>query len=424
MATIRTLEPIKQALKTKSKVAAYARVSKDSENLIRSFANQVKYYTDYIKANPEWDFVEVYSDEYISGTRIFNRPGFNRMVEDAKAGKFEILLVKSISRFSRNTVDCLKVIRMLSEIGVEIRFEKESINTASGEGELMLTLLASLAQEEVQSLSTNVQWSIHNNFKEGKIANLRLLGYENVDGKLVVDHDSSLVVRRIFREYLEGKSAGEIASRLNRGGYKTSKGNEFDAGAIIHILTNITYTGDLLLQKTKVIDPISHKKIRNKGEYPQYYVRDDHEGIIDREIFEKVQKLYKERSEMGSGHQRTAKTTIFYQKIVCGKCGCNYVHGKAKCKNGYVSEYYYCGCRQQKKPVCHNCQISRETIEYCFARLMDLKEFDEDVFLDKVKRIVVTRDEPLRFVFKNGSYKEIKWRRRVKHAEGYRDTCQ
>ena len=133
MATMRTLEPIKRVLKTKTKVAAYARVSKDSENLIRSFANQVKYYTDFIKSNPEWDFVEVYSDEYISGTRIFNRPGFNRMVEDAKAGKFEILLVKSISRFSRNTVDCLKVIRMLSEIGVEIRFEKESINTASGE---------------------------------------------------------------------------------------------------------------------------------------------------------------------------------------------------------------------------------------------------------------------------------------------------
>lgn len=424
MATMRTIEPVRQALKTKTKVAAYARVSKESERTIKSFANQVKFYTDYIKSNPEWDFVQVYSDEYISGTRIFNREGFKQMVEDAKAGKYEILLVKSISRFSRNTVDCLQVVRTFSELGVEIRFEKEGIYTNSAEGELMLTLLSSLAQEEVQTISTNVQWAIHRNFKEGRAWNLRLLGYTSENGKLVVDPETSLIVRRIFREYLEGRSAGEIASRLNKGGFKTSKGNEFDCGAIIHILTNVTYMGDLLLQKTKVIDPISHKKIRNNGEYPQYYVQNDHEAIIDRVTFNKVQELYKKRSELGSGHQRTANTTIFYQKIVCGKCGCNYVHGAQRCMNGVLSEYYYCGCRQKKKPACHNCQISRDTIEYCFAKVMGLDEFDEEIFLDKVKRIVVTKDEPLRFVFQNGSYKEIKWRRRVKHANGYRDTCE
>ena len=151
----------------------------------------------------------------------------------------------------------------------------------------------------------------------------------------------------------------------------------------------------IILQKTKVTDPIAHKRIRNKGEYPLYNAKNTHEAIIDMDTFNKVQALYKKRHDLGSGHQRTANTTVFYQKIKCGYCGCNYVHGRSKCKNGYVNEYYYCGYKQRKLPKCGNCQISRDTLEFCIKRAYDLDEFDEDFFVEKVKRVIVEKDKPL-----------------------------
>lgn len=424
MALVKTIQPKMPAITKRTKVAAYARVSKDTTNLLRSFANQVSFYSEYIQQNPEWEYVAVYADEAKTGTRIFQRTGFQEMIKDAEAGKFELLLVKSISRFSRNTVDCLTVIRQFKNLGIDVYFEKENIHTLSADGEFMLTVLTSLGQEEIYNLSENVKWSRQKRYQEGDPqTRSRLLGYYWDGDKLVKDPETEMVVRRIFREYMEPRSCQDIADRLNRDGFRTIRGAEFDDQAILYILRNITYTGRLLLQKTYVADPIKKNRIRNKGERTQYFVEESHEAIIDDETFENVQKELDRRSMLGWGHNRIKGVTCFYQKIKCGKCGCNYVNGHRKCKNGYVTSYFYCGCSQMKMPKCGNCQIAEETLRTKCATALGIEEFEENLFKEKIDRIVVTKDEPLRIVFKDGSYKKLNWKRRIKYAQGYSDTC-
>ena len=404
----------------KKRVAAYCRVSKDTANLLNSFDTQVSYYSEKIQMNKDWEFAGIYSDEAISGTRITMRDGFKQMVADCEDGKIDLILTKSASRFARNTVDTLETTRHLKSIGVEIYFEEQRISTFSSDGELMLTLMAAIAQEEVVSTSENIKWSRRKKFEQGDPqVHFKVYGYEWIDGVLTVIPEQAEVVKRIFRDYIGGKSSYLIAKELKDEGYKTIRDAAFDDQAVIYILKNYTYTGNLLLQKTVVVDAIAKKKIRNKGQYAQFKAEGTHEPIIDMETYEKAQALIKERGSKGWGHNRYSDTTCFYQKIICGRCGRYYVHCRKKRKDGSIASSFYCGCRPARVTNCGNCQIAEETLWIKIAEALGIDKFDENEFLSRVDHVEVLRDAPLKIYMKDGQIIEKQWKRRIKYAEGY-----
>lgn len=255
------------------RVAAYCRVSTDNEEQASSYETQIEHYTEYIGSKPEWKLVKVYADEGISATSTKGREQFNAMIEDCKKGKIDMIFTKSISRFARNTVDCLNYIRMLKEMNIPVFFEKESINTMDSKGEVLLTIMASLAQQESESLSKNVKIGIQYRFQQGKVmVNARcFLGYDkDEDGNLVINPEQAEIVKRIFLEYLEGASCQKIAKGLERDGILTARGNScwYDS-SIRKILENEKYMGDALLQKTYTVDYLKKKRVKNTGIMPQ-----------------------------------------------------------------------------------------------------------------------------------------------------------
>ena len=280
--------------KPKLRVAAYCRVSTDSDEQAGSYEIQVAHYTDYISRNPEWELAGIYADDGISGTNTKKRERFNEMIDDCEAGKIDKVITKSISRFARNTLDCLKYVRKLKELNIDIFFEKENIHTLEASGELLLTIMASLAQQESQTLSQNVKLGLQFRYQDGKVQvnHNHFLGYtKDADGNLIIDEEEAKVVRRIFREYLEGSSFRDIAEGLERDGIKTgAKKNKWHLSTIQGILRNEKYIGDALLQKTITIDFIEKTRIKNDGSLPQYYVKDSHPAIIPKDIFTQVQE--------------------------------------------------------------------------------------------------------------------------------------
>ena len=264
MRKITKLETIKIDLPKLKRVAAYARVSVQRARKLYSHSAQVSYYNDLIQKNPEWEFAGVYADLGISGTGIEKRNDFKRLLQDCEEGKIDIILTKSVSRFARNTVDLLKVVRHLKELGIEVRFEKENINSLTGDGELMLSILASFAQEETISISNNVKWGIRKRFEKG-IPNggFIIYGYRWKNKKLEVVPEEAEVVRYIYDNYLQNKAYQKVASELNELGYKAYKGGKFSPSSVREILSNITYTGNLLLQKYYIVDTIIKKEKKN-----------------------------------------------------------------------------------------------------------------------------------------------------------------
>lgn len=251
---------------SRKKVAAYARVSMETERLHHSLSAQISYYSDLIQKHPDWEYVGVYADDGISGTRAESRTEFNRLLADCDAGKIDIVLTKSISRFARNTVDLLETVRHLKELGISVRFEKEHIDSLTEDGELMLTLLASFAQEESRSISENVKWGTRKRFEQG-IPNGRfnIYGYRWEGDHLVIQPEEAAIVRLIFDNFLAGLSAETTEKQLAEMGVKSYKGQHFGNTSIRQILGNITYTGNLLFQKEYVADPISGKCKKNYG---------------------------------------------------------------------------------------------------------------------------------------------------------------
>jgi len=280
--------------KTKLRVAAYCRVSTDSEEQASSYEVQIEHYTSYIKGNPEWELAGIYADDGISGTNTKKREEFNRMIEACMEGKIDMIITKSISRFARNTLDCLKYIRQLKDKNIPVFFEKENINTMDSKGEIMLTIMASLAQQESQSLSQNVKLGIQYRFQQGEIQvnHNRFLGYTKDENKrLVIVPEEAEVVKRIYREYLEGASLLQIARGLEADGILTAaKKPKWRPETLKKILQNEKYIGDALLQKTYTVDFLSKKRVVNNGIVPQYYVENSHEPIIPRGIFMQVQE--------------------------------------------------------------------------------------------------------------------------------------
>lgn len=327
MPKITRIEPIIKTLPAKKKVAAYARVSKDTERLMHSVSAQVSYYSDLIQKNPDWEYAGVYADFGITGTLVTGRSEFARLLEDCETGKIDIILCKSISRFARNTVDLLNTVRHLKEIGIEVRFEKEQINSMSGDGELMLSILASFAQEESRSISENVKWGIHKRFKNGEIgaANKHILGYQydEEQKKYVIIPDEAESVRWMFQMYIDGVTLREIADRMNKAGIRTTLGNDFQEASVRQLIFNEVYAGDIRRQKCYIEDPITKKKVPNRGELPQYYMADSHEAIIDRSVYAKV------KAEMERRASLVNPTYCFTGKFKCAVCGANFTRKKA-----------------------------------------------------------------------------------------------
>ncbi len=298
MKKINKIELTQDPMPKPVRAAVYARVSLDTESLGHSLSTQVNYYSNLIQNTPQWEYAGVYADFGISGTRADRREEFCRMLKDCDEGKIDIILTKSISRFARNTLDLLNTVRHLRDIGIEVRFEKENINTLSNDGELLLTLLASFAQEESRSISDNVKWGIRKRFEQGKPRNCRIYGYRIIHGKYVIDESEAQIVRRIFDMFLSGDSCYAISKKLTDEGVKSRSGKDFTNCEIIDMIRRERYTGSTLCQKTFTPDPLSEPR-ENNGELPMYFVEDDHPAIISKETFGAAQEEFAKRYGVG-----------------------------------------------------------------------------------------------------------------------------
>ncbi len=306
----------------KRRVAAYARVSTDKDEQITSYKAQVDYYKKYIQNNAEWEFVDVYADEGITGTSTKSRKRFKEMIDDAVAGKIDLIITKSVSRFARNTVDTLVNIRKLKDTGVECFFEEQGIWTFDSTGELMITMLSSIAQEEARNISENVTWGHRKRFEDGKVlmSYKHFLGYDKgEDGMPVINTHEAEIVRSIYRMFMEGKTPFAIAKALERKKIETPMGRKkWSDSTIISILTNEKYKGDALLQKKFTVDYLTKKTKKNEGEVPQYYVEDSHPAIIRPVEWEAVQAEFARRKGLGKAY---SGTSVFSARLVCGDCG-------------------------------------------------------------------------------------------------------
>ncbi|MDD4803121.1 MAG: recombinase family protein [Syntrophomonas sp.] len=351
----------------KRRVAAYARVSTSSEEQLVSFQAQRDYYTNYILAYPNWEFAGIYVDEGISGVSRKKREGFNRMVEDALDGCFDLIITKSISRFARNTVDSLSTIRLLKDKGVEVYFEKEQIFTFDSKGEFMITLLSSMAQEESRSISENVKWGCRKRMADGKysLPYKQFLGYQKgADNKPEIVAEEARIIRYIYRLFLEGRTPSNIAAILKAEGVPSPAGKRtWQVNTVISVLTNEKYYGAALLQKTYTEDFISKKSHKNKGELPQYYIESDHEPIVSKEVFDEVQ------SRLNLPEKDNPSHNTFANRIICGDCGGKY--GRKPVSSYRDNKKYHhfvwkCNHRYDRAENCKTPHLYEEVIIYAF----------------------------------------------------------
>lgn len=351
----------------KRRVAGYARVSTDSDEQFASYEAQVEYYTQYIQAHSDWQFVKVYTDEGISGLNTKNREGFNQMVQDALDGKIDLIVTKSVSRFARNTVDSLITIRKLKDNGTEVYFEKENIWTFDSKGEVLLTIMSSMAQEESRSISENVTWGQRKRFSDGKVSlpYKHFLGYEKgPDGIPRVVPEEAEIVRRIYDLFMSGLTAFAVARQLTAEGIPTPAGKTlWRATTIESILTNEKYKGDALLQKRFTVDFLQKKMKINEGEVPQYYVENSHEAIIAPELFDKVQAELERRKRLGRKY-RTG--SIFSCRILCGDCGEYFGPKVWNATDKYRRTIWQCNNKYRGERPCTTPHLTEEAIKAKF----------------------------------------------------------
>ena len=412
MRKISKIEPKLPVIQARKKVAAYARVSRDTERLMHSVSAQVSYYSTLIQKNPEWEYAGVYADMGISGTDTSKRGEFLRMLADCEEGKIDIILTKSISRFARNTVDLLETVRHLKDLGIEVRFEKEHTHSLSEDGELMLTLLASFAQEESRSISENVKWGVRKRFQSGEIgaANKHILGYRYDDElrKYVIIPEEAESVRWMFQMYIDGVSLREIAGSMNRAGIRTTLGNDFQEASVRQLIFNEVYVGDIRRQKCYMADPITKTKVKNCGELPQYYMADCHEAIIDRETYAKVQAEMERRAGLVN------PTYPFTGKIKCGICGQSFTRRKGTTKGKeYVS--WFCRAKKEVGMTCTSRNYSEQNLMEICAKLMGTDSFDGTAFESSVRIISALPDGSLEVQFFDGQIK--RWEMSLKPAK-------
>ena len=358
------------------RVAAYCRVSTDSEEQLNSYNSQVKHYKNLIESKEDWELVGIYADEAISGTQTKHRKDFQKMINDAIDGKIDLILTKSISRFSRNTLDILKYVRLLRDNNVAVQFEKENINTLDVQGEMLLTILGSLAQAESESTSENIKLGF-----KAKMNRKELIGfsgclgldYDPEEKTITINEKEAEIVRYIFKRYVEGAGCHVIARELTQLGYKTKKGNTtWNEGSVRGIVRNEKYVGDVLMQKTFTVDPISKRRLTNFGNLDQYYWKNNHEAIISREVFDKAQEIMNKRSskhsKAGRG-QKYSRKYAFSSMIRCNFCNSNFSRRTwhANSKNEKIMWSCTTAIKKGKKNCPESKSISENDLEEAFV---------------------------------------------------------
>ncbi|ADI00447.1 recombinase family protein [Salisediminibacterium selenitireducens] len=457
---------------SKKRVAAYCRVSTDHAEQLSSYEAQVKYYTDHIENHPEYDLAGIYADEGISGTSTKKREQFNKMIEDCHQGKIDRIITKSISRFARNTLDCLNYVRQLKDLGVGIIFEKENIDTLDAKGEVLLSILSSLAQDESRSISENASWGIRRRFESGQaqINHARFLGYEkNTDGELTIVPSEAETVKRIYHDFLDGKGAVQIAEELKEEGIPGWNGeSKWRASTIERMLENEEYKGDVLMQKTYTVDFLTRKRMKNEGELPMYLIEDNHPAIIERDTWEAVQ-LEKQRriafvEETGSKKMTfNGDDYVFFGKVICGHCGSafgrrtwhandpnarrhvwlcknRYVKGEKRCrvKNHHVNDLDLAPAFMQAlKELLNQNNIKKWTeakeqadplLNYKLDQFIELarsqqglSDYQPELVRRFLERVVIEDKQTLRFHFLDGAVVEMKANR---YAEGWKNRIK
>ena len=382
--------------KTRLRTAAYCRVSCGKDAMLHSLEAQANYYEKLIRQSPEWTFCGVYADEAFTGTKA-ERPAFQKMLADCRAGNIDQILVKSISRFARNTVTLLTTVRELKSLGVDVYFEEQGIRTMSAAGELMLTILASFAQEESRSVSENMKWRIRKNFEAGIPWNGTVFGYRLQDGKYVVKPDEAAIVKQIFKWYLSGVGYMAIAKRLNESEAKTRFGNSWNHTSVLKILQNYSYTGNLLLQTTFSENHITKRRCVNTGEKPKYHAQQAHEPIVSEEMFNAVQREMQKRSEKYM-HPENKNTTAFSGKVYCGICDKRCRRKQRHSKPIWVCNDY----NMYGKSACPAKAVPEEI----------LSEYASEINTKKIEKVEVCSDNILRFHLSDKSIITKQWQDR------------
>jgi site-specific DNA recombinase len=381
--------PLSAGAAVKKRVAAYARVSTDNDEQLSSYKAQVSYYTRHIQSNPTWTFVELYTDEGISATSTKKREGFNKMIADALGGKIDLIITKSVSRFARNTVDTLTTVRQLKDKGVEVYFEKENIYTMDSKGELLITIMSSLAQEESRSISENVTWGQRKRFAEGKVSLPygQFLGYEkSEDGLPRIVESEAKTVRLIYRLFLEDKTPSGIAKHLTDNHIPTPSGKKkWQPSTVGSILTNEKYKGDAMLQKTFTVDFLTKKKKINEGEIPQYYVENSHPAIVSPEVFDLVQHEFKKRKNV-KGYK--TGSSCFSGKIICGQCGGFYGSKVWHSTSKYRRTIWQCNHKFKNEKKCQTPHLYEDAIKQAFLDAFNSLFDNKDEIIEGYKEII------------------------------------
>ena len=401
-----TLSPRARTNLTKRlRVAAYCRVSTDSEDQLNSYKSQVAYYTELIKGNSDWFLAGIYADEAITGTQVTKREDFQRLINDCMNGDIDMIVTKSISRFARNTLDTLKYVRMLKEKGIAVFFEEENINTLTMDGELRLVILSSVAQQEVENISANVKKGLKMKMQRGELVGFQgCLGYDYhpEDKTITVNEEEAEIVRYIFRRYIEGAGGSVIAQELQNLGYKTKRGSTTWAETtVIGIIKNEKYKGDILMGKTFTLDPISKRRLDNFGEEDQFYIRDHHEPIISEEVFEKAQEILRRRAKprrlnSDGKREKFSRKYAFSCMLECGFCGGTLTRRSWHSGSQYNKVIWQCVTSTKKgKKFCPDSKgIAEETIERAFVESYRLLcQNNKDVLDELIARTEETLSE-------------------------------
>lgn len=390
------------------RVTAYARVSSGKDAMLHSLSAQVSYYSDLIQKRRGWIYCGVYADEAMTGTKD-DRANFQRMLDDCRAGQIDLILTKSVSRFARNTVSILRIVRELKDMGVDVFFEEQNIHTMSADGELMLTILASYAQEESLSVSENCKWYWRQRMQDGHMVGLRrMFGYDIVRGVITINPAEAAIVRHIFAQYVSGGSTVGIARALEASGVPTVSGGKWNDSRVRDILKNEKYIGNALLQKKYVADHLTKRLVRNHGELTQYYVEGTHDAIIDPDTYHLAQRRIAQNTEKCNIKKPTTARYPFSGKLVCGNCG---KHFGRKTTHGRVS--WICTTFQfEGKSACPAKQIPEPTLMSVCCSVLGIAEFDERAFTARISGIRVTAPNELLFLLADGHTETRVWKDR------------
>lgn len=404
-----TKVPTLPKLARKKRVAAYTRVSCGKDAMMHSLSAQISYYSDLIQKQSGWQYVGVYSDEAVTGTKE-TREGFQRLLHDCRSGKVDMIITKSISRFARNTVMLLNTVRELKSLEVDVFFEEQNLHSLSGDGELMLTILASYAQEESRSVSENCKWRIRNQFKQGEPTWFKTYGYRMCNGRLEIHEPEARVVRYIFRLYLLGNGMEAIINHLQQLGVRAPEGNIWYKNTVAYILTNERYVGDLLLQKTFIEDHLTKRRRVNTGEVPQYFVEGTHEAIIDLATFMEVQKLLAKNRVRFHPNRQERTRYLFSGMLECGNCGAKYRRKITMSGTKYSKPVWICTTYNIRgKAYCASKQIPDEILTAVTANVLGYKEINREILEGELEKILVSGQNELTFLLKDGTERVVEW---------------